>query len=796
MRNHGMRGRFRHNARATGVGCVSCRRLLMAGAAILALAPLPAQAASAAQSAGLRGSLTDLNAPVETTTAAVAPETPAADGLGPRDVYFEADSVADDRDAKTMTATGAVEARYQGRVLRADEVVYNTETGAAVARGNTVLINPDGSTEYSQEVVLDDELRSGVAIGFAARLPDNITMAAGAAIRRNENVNELNNAIFTPCDTCTEEGPKEPTWSIQASKVLQDRENQVIYYRNALVRVKGVPVLYSPFFWHPDPSAERRSGLLAPRFRFNNRLGLAYEQPYLQVLSPSADLVVAPQFHTEVNPLVSATLRKRFWSGQVNATAGYTYEQRFDGEGKFGNSASRSYSLADGLFQVTDKWRWGFGAEYTTDPTLFARYAIEDVFVQRGPFTTDTQRLISQAYAARQDSNSYLSISAIGFQTLRVLQQAGRELVSYDTEDAFPIVAPLIEARFNPTEPVLGGRLRFLGHAVALHRDGDLAQLTPAGIIQNQAIDSRRASAQVDWRATSTFANGMRVEPFLTGRADYFSINNRPAATKTSFGRALGTVGADFAWPFIRQSGGSSLIIEPLAQIALSPDRKLNMRVPNEDSLTLQFDETNLFSTDRFSGFDLYEGGQRVNVGGRATLNWGANRSASFLLGRSFRREADPAFYLGSGLEGTSSDWVTSVTLAPIRGLSIFSRSRLDADTLRIRRQEAGADVNLWRVSASARYLYSERDINGLETQSLNLGATLNLTRNWGVSVASSQDLETGVWPYSQVSLFYQDECIRLDLMFTHDETFARTIVPSDSIRLRLTLATLGGQGR
>jgi LPS-assembly protein len=796
MRHLGMRGRLRHNARAAGVACASYRRLLLAGAALLALAPLPAHAVTAAQSAGLRGS--QPTAPAETTTAADAPEAPAADGLGPRDAYFEADSVTDDRDAKTMTARGSVEARYQGRVLRADEVVYNTETGAAVARGNTVVINPDGSTEYSQEVVLDDQLRSGVAIGFAARLPNNITMAAGAAIRRNENVNELNNAIFTPCDTCTEEGPKEPTWSIQASKVLQDRENQVIYYRNALIRVKGVPVLYSPVFWHPDPSAERRSGLLAPRFRFNNRLGLAYEQPYLQVLSPSADLVIAPQFHTEVNPLVSATLRKRFWSGQVNATAGYTYEQRFDGEGKFGNSASRSYYLADGLFQVTDKWRWGFGAEYTTDPTLFARYGVEDVFVQRGPFTTDTQRLISQAYASRQDSQSYFSISAIGFQTLRVLQQAGRELVSYDTEDAFPVVAPLIEARFNPTEPVLGGRLRFLGHAVALHRSSDLAELTPAGIIQNQLIDSRRASAQLDWRATSTFANGMRVEPFVTGRADYFSINNRLAAKpKTSFGRALGTAGADFSWPFIRQSGsGSSLILEPLAQIALSPDRKPNPRVPNEDSITLEFDETNLFSSDRFSGFDLYEGGQRVNVGGRATLNWGANRSASLLVGRSFRAEADPAFYVGSGLEGKTSDWVTSVTLAPIRGLSVFARSRLDADTLRVRRQEAGADINLWRVSATARYLYNERDLTGLGTQSLNLGATLNLTRNWGVSVASSQDLETGVWPYSQVSVFYQDECIRLDLMFTHDETFASTIVPSDSIRLRLTLATLGGQGR
>jgi len=218
--------------------------------------------------------------------------------------------------------------------------------------------------------------------------------------------------------------------------------------------------------------------------------------------------------------------------------------------------------------------------------------------------------------------------------------------------------------------------------------------------------------------------------------------------------------------------------------------------VPNEDSVALKFDETNLFSPNRFTGFDLYEGGQRINVGGRATVNWGANRSASILVGRSFRTDPDPAFYLGSGLEGGNSDWVTTVQFAPVRGLSAFARSRLDSDSLRVRRMEAGADVNMWRVSANLRYLYNERDLTGAATQSLNVGATLNLTRNWGISASSSQDLETGVWPFSQVSVFYQDECIRLDLMFTHDETFARTIVPSDSIRLRLTLATLGGQGR
>jgi LPS-assembly protein len=781
------------------------RTLLLGGAAALALLPACAvaqedQPQTPALTAGLRGVL-DAAPPVALAAEQAPPPAPESkagdDGLGERDVYLEADVLTDDRATKVVTARGAVEARHAGRTLRADEVIYDTNTGAAHARGHVVLINPDGSVQYSDDVQLDDELTAGVATAFAARVKGNITIAAASAIRRNENVNELNKAIYTPCDICAEDGsPKEPTWSVQASKVIQDREHQVVYYRNAVVRIKGVPVLYTPIFWHPDPSAERRSGFLAPNIRYANRLGISYEQPYLWVISPSADLVVSPMLTTEVAPFLNLSYRQRFYSGVLHARLGYTYEKRFDGSGKFGEATSRSYILADGLFQLSDKWQWGFGAERVSDPTLFARYRIDNVYRQRGPFTTDTQRLLSQVFATRQDRKSYLSITAISFQSLRVVQ-VGRNIVSYDPSNAFPLVAPLIEARVDPDSPVLGGRFRFQGSAVALSRNQDASRITPAGLLQNQGIDSRRASGQADWRRPITLPNGLRVEPFGQARADVYSINNPFAADpKNSFSRGVATLGADVSWPLIRQRGDSSIILEPLAQLAISPDYKRNPNVPNEDSVALEFDSTNLFTPNRFPGFDLFEGGQRINVGGRSTVNWGAGHSASLLVGRSFRDEPNPSFYQGSGLEGRSSDWVTAVTLAPIKGLTLFSRSRLAADSLKIRREEAGIDVSLWRISASTRYLYTERDASGLRTESLNLNAAARLSKNWGVTVGAVRDLDAGLWPFSQFSVYYQDECIRVDVILTHDQTFARTIAPSNSIQLRLTLATLGGQGR
>ena len=57
---------------------------------------------------------------------------PRSDGLGDEGYYLEADLLIRDDQAQKMTARGSVEARYQGRTLRADEVVYDTKTGTVV----------------------------------------------------------------------------------------------------------------------------------------------------------------------------------------------------------------------------------------------------------------------------------------------------------------------------------------------------------------------------------------------------------------------------------------------------------------------------------------------------------------------------------------------------------------------------------------------------------------------------------------------------------------------------------------
>ena len=713
-----------------------------------------------------------------------------ADGMATGELYMEADLVVRDDRANTTTAKGDVEVRYNSRTLRAQELIYDEGRGVITARGKVEIINPDGSAEFADEIVLDDDMKAGVATGFSTRMENNAKLAAATAVKRDEGLNELNRAIYTPCEVCVGEKPKSPTWSISADTVVQDHARQLVYYRNAVIRVLGVPVFYAPVFWHADPQAERKSGLLAPNISASNRRGFSYEQPYLIVISPYSDLTLSPQINTKVNPFLNGRYRKRFYSGEIDVRFGYTHDADFDSSGRsFGDETSRSYVLGKGAFRISDKWRWGFTAERASDDYIFDKYEVGDVYEARGPYLADDRRLISQVYATRQDRNAYLSIAAFSFQGLR----------PSDVDRTFPVVGPLIEARWEPQQQILGGRLRVNASGVALTRDQSPDNLA----LHEPGIDSRRATGELDWRASRITPFGLRVEPFLALRADAYHLADLPGVETTkSVTRALTTVGADISYPLYRRFEAATVVLEPLAQVAISPQAKqIVVRYDaagapvylDEDSRSFEFDETTLFRSNKFPGFDLYEDGARLNVGGRASVLWDDGRRASLLVGRSFRDERNDVFPVRTGLQSQSSDWIVAAEAQPIAGVSMFSRLRLDADTLDVERAEAGANVAMKYGSGYVRYLRDNSNINGVKTENLDLGAEIPIGEHWGVSAYGHRDLVQKAWVVRDLGVFYRDECTRVDVIYRREDTVIGRLGPSDSVAVRLTLATLGG---
>ncbi len=770
-----------------------------------------------------------------TAVAQTAPQTPPADGLPPEAVFIDAAAVA--RQGDLITAEGTqdqrVLARFRGHTLRAGRLAYDMSAGTAAAADRVELIDPQGARIYASLLELDRDLQTGVAVDFATRTPDGASLMAATAVRRSPTLNELNYAIFTPCPICDAEGkPKEPSISIQAERVVQDESLRAVLYRNAIFKIGGVPVLYLPVFAHPDPTVVRASGFLVPTVNYDQDRGISYEQPYLIVVSPSEDWLISPQINAEVPPLLNAQWRRRFRDGTIVARGGYTYARNFgdfdeDGDGVPDiplEREHRSYLLAHGAFDPMGPWRWGFTAERTSDKTLFDRYDIRDPYRDNGLYYGDQRRLISQVYAERQTQRSYLSVAAFDMQSLRV-QTAVEDapgLNVFESDDSLPLVAPLIEARWEPDGPVFGGRLRLRGSSVALTRDAYVGgpvlrpEIIPTGSTTGlPGVDTRRVTGQIDWRRALISAAGVRWEPFVDLRADFYSIDDLPpflGLDGETVSRNRLSAGLDVSYPLVRRfASGADLVLEPMAQLSFSSKADLDPRIPIEDSHTIELDESSLFRMDRFPGFDLYEGGARFTAGTRATLRWDEGRSASLFIGRSWREDELPGLravvpnplpgpvqlYDPSGLAAQTSDWVVQGEFSPSDRIRGWGHATVDGSG-DVRRAEASVDGRWGRRNLAAVSYIVDRS-NPLAS-SLNrnyefvqLSAQQFVYGNWGVTVAGVADLERDVITRSEVGLLFDDDCFRFEIGYRRDNTQVRG--PTDGVYVRLNLATFGGSG-
>jgi len=114
----------------------------------------------------------------------------------------------------------------------------------------------------------------------------------GSSSFSNQKKTEVTNGIFTSCklnDNC-------PPWSIKAEKITHNKIKKDMIYKNAVLKIYDVPVLYFPKFFHPDPSVKRRSGFLQPQFNNSETLGSSLYIPYFKTLGPDKDLTFKPTF--------------------------------------------------------------------------------------------------------------------------------------------------------------------------------------------------------------------------------------------------------------------------------------------------------------------------------------------------------------------------------------------------------------------------------------------------------------------------------------------------------------------
>ena len=84
-------------------------------------------------------------------------------------------------------------------------------------------------------------------------------------------------------------------------------------------------------------------------------------------------------------------------------------------------------------------------------------------------------------------------------------------------------------------------------------------------------------------------------------------------------------------------------------------------------------------------------------------------------------------------------------------------------------------------------------DLGSVELDAFDLGGEVYLNKNWGLTAYGNRDMVQEAWVIRDLGIVYRDDCTRIDVIYRREDVILGRLGPTESIAVRLTLATLGG---
>lgn len=691
-----------------------------------------------------------------------------------------ADEVAYDNELGLYVARGNVEVVQNDRTLLADMVTYSQRSGAVVATGNVSIIEPGGEVIFADYMELTDSMRDGVIRDIRILLTDNSRFAANGARRTGGNRTEMTKGVFSPCKPCEEDPSRAPLWQLKAGRIVHDQQEQVIRYNDARLEMLGVPVAYTPYLQHPDPTVKRQTGILAPTVVHGSELGFMSGVPYYWVIDETKDLTFNPQYATKKGPMGRMEYRQVWANGGMVFDGSVARTDRgidplFDQTDPPTTEEDqlRGHLFGRGRWDVNENWRTGFDVQRASDRTYLSLYRITNPSL-----FTNTQTLTSNAFAEGFMGRSYAAANAYAFQGLR----------STDTLRTTPYVPVFWDYNYLSEAAPYGGRWSLDANTMVLER--------------NDGADSRRMSVIGGYQVPYITPLGDVWRFNANLQTDVYNVNNvtdpgRPYVEHDgTHARVYPQIGAQWSYPFVRQGEEYRQLIEPVLGTFVAPNGKNPAAIPNEDSVDIEFDDTRLFSANRFTGIDRVDGGVRGIYGMRTGVYHLGGGYATGFFGQSYNVSENEAFTVGSGMSGHRSDYVTRLEVSPHPWVDLITRFRLDKHDFGVTRNESLAIIGPPILQVQGAYLRapSTQYSNGT-VQQVSAVVSSRVDENWSVRANGVRDLNDGNglgWINYGAGMTYQDECFLVNFTWLRTFTSNQEVAAGDTFYVQVNFKLLG----
>jgi LPS-assembly protein len=730
-----------------------------------------------------------------------------------KDVYnFAADKITYSQDNNIIEAVGNVVAKNnEGKQITSDKIIYNKSKQQLSTFGNSTLsdgkigtlsaerfeynldkqsiiadrkvkfVDKDKNTYYFSKLNSDDKFNEIVGTDIYAELNKDLLKSgdkfnefieprfSGKSATLKNNITIVQDAQFTTCKK-TNEAEGCAYWNLKAGQLIHDKEQKKLTYKNVSLDLNSIPVIYVPYFSHPDPTVKRKEGFLAPSFSLlGGDIGSTIKIPYFYPLSESADFTVSPVYYFKQNPLLLGEYRERFKNGDLVIEGGYTQGYQKVTSTQADGSRNHLYGNINLNFKdkILDESQFSTKIQRVNDPTYLRVNKINSTSdgFKKNLVRENETKLTNEVSLNSYGKNENLNLKAAAYQNITTIRKS----------DQYEYLAPeIIYSKYN-----------FLNNN-NLNFNSNFRSLT-TNTNQNKTIFINNLDHSTSESYNSNLGIGYK---FLTkiNNINYYADHKSP--NEDLNGQINPVVALDTSLPLAKISKESEQYIIPRILSRYAPGKMQNAK---SNDITLNTD--NVFSINRMNSDELIEKDFSLNLGfdwlwKEKNLNQTKSREASFSVGQVMKFNNDLDMPTKSSLQNKNSDLVTKATYLSPGNFDFTLKNTLDNNLSHAYYNDLTLKTFLKQGEVNFNFYEKNSHIGSERYAKANLISFV--TDSTKIRVETDRNLKTDMTNSHKLGIENENECIRYGIYFQKNFASDKDLKPATSVFFGVTLLPFG----
>ena len=685
----------------------------------------------------------------------------------------------------------SIYADNRGNKLFADNFHYDINLKTIDAKNNVKYIDKDGNLLNFSSLKYYEELEKGIGQDLRAKLTDKSTMEGAEAEFDNKlgTVTLLKKNSYTPCEN-KENSTKTileicPDWSIDTTKTTHDKNEKMVYHRNAVLKIKNIPVFYTPYFSHPDPSVKRKSGFLPPSVKNFTDLGQTIKTPYFWAISDNKDLTFTPIYYFDENSIFLTEYRQQNEKSKFYIDSSYTQGYKnINKKDNSGNEIKRTDGSRNHLF-------FNFLGSY------------EDLLFSQNDLEVNIQR-ISQ--------KNYLNVNQINTEHVKQdMTSLNNNIIfnSYGGSQRIKIESNIYE-NLNIEEKNLKYQYTFpsIEYGNYFNKFDQLVNISSSFAAKNLGTNSNQAYFTNQINSESE----IKLLDFLPGVANVFKTstkninvqNQNILDSKENFNSdTYLTLGVENSLPLMKINKNTEETLTPKIFTKFTTGS-----MTNANSLDKMLTYQDIYSMNRMSSITNPETGGDIGYGIDYNIRKKNNLSevymdGTFSIGQVIKKKKLKEMPENSSLANTSSDFVGNVsffydgkieekisqTAYLKKGLNINYDYTVSNDLNKILKNDIDISYADTKNTWSSKY-YETHDISN--EQYIDIKYDRKIYDDFTFATGVRKNIQDSFTENNFIGIAYETDCIKISLnlakTFYHDED----LKPSNNFTLSLVLKPFG----